>query len=248
MDKTIPELAYDYASKRPDKVIDRPSPSQLGGCMRAHYYKIKHIPVTTPPNPGAILNFEVGFMWEAQVTNWLRSAGIPFIEQYSMHDTELNLSGTLDFAPFDPKTGVWEVWDSKTEGMMANTYRKRQKKSFFEAHPEYAMQLCCYAIMLDRQNFTVGKGRFAVIVKDNGLVYEDLVGFTPDLRKKTLDRLARLNLHLETNTVPDCECEDWKVGYCDYGNPATTKENSTKKMVNTECCPTIDVLEQWANA
>jgi hypothetical protein len=204
--------------------------------MRTHYWAIKGLKQTTPPNPGAILNFQVGFMWEKVVSDALRENKQSFVEQLYMEDKELNMAGTMDFARID-ETGTWEVADSKTEGMNAASYRKREGKSFFNAHPEYQMQLWCYYTMLKRQGIKVSdQGKFIIIIKDNGLVKEEICYFTESLAEKCMNRINQLNEYLRTDTLPPCECEGWQIGYCGFGNPESLVKSKTGKMINSECC------------
>lgn len=232
----IPEIMYAYAEKRPDKIITRVSPSMVGRCMRTNFLAIKGVKQTTPPNPGALLNFQVGFLWEKVLEDALRASDTPFMSQYHMVDKEMNVEGTLDFAPFNPKTGEWEVWDSKTEGMNAARYRNKDKKTFFEHHPEYVHQLNTYYLLLTRQGFKLSKGKFGIIVKDNGYVTEEIIHFPNPLLNETKERIKRLNKHLRENTLPECECGGWQVGYCGYGDPTTLVKNSTGKVINSTCC------------
>lgn len=249
MEVSITKSMYDYATSWPEKKYKTISPSSLGGCMRAHYYKLKGIGFTTPPNPGALLNFELGRMWEAQVRSGLRHAGVPFIEQFYLYDEKLNTGGTLDFAIYYPETNDWEIVDSKTESVYASGYRKRSKESFVNSHKEYAMQLDTYALLLERKGFKVrNKARFVLITKDNGFLDEPVVVLSDQLRKVTLNRIKLLNKCLKSGEVPPCECEGWKQGYCNFGNPATQEPNSKKKLVNTECCGLPAQIEEWRKA
>lgn len=232
--KSIPSIMYDWAEKRPDKVITRISPSMVGRCMRANFLAIHGVKQTTPPNPGAVLNFQVGFLWEDVLNQALRASDTPFLSQYHMVDEDMNVEGTLDFAPYDPKTGEWEVWDSKTEGMLASKYRG--KTTFFDHHPEYVHQLNTYYMLLTRQGFKVTKGRFGIIVKDNGFVSEEDIMFTPESLAATKQRIKDLNGYLRDNTLPPCECEGWKTNYCSYGTVSSIKANSKGKEVPYECC------------
>jgi hypothetical protein len=232
----IPDLMYKYAESRPPKVITRISPSMVGRCPRTHFLAIKGVPQTTPPNPGAVLNFQVGFLWEEVVKQALRGADVPFIEQYHMVDEEMNTEGTLDFAPFDPKEGTWEIWDSKTEGINAAGYRKKEGHNFFNHHPEYVHQLNTYYLSMTRQGFKVTQGKFAIIVKDNGWITEEIIQFPNKLLKETKQRIKDLNGYLRDDELPPCECEGWKVNYCSYGDIESIEKNKTGKSVPTKCC------------
>lgn len=240
MEIKSPQIMYDYMRNKPKKVIDHISPSALGGCMRAHFYEIKHIPQTTPPNPGALLNFQVGFLWEQVMENALIDAKIEHKYQWELEDKELNLKGTLDFAIHDKTTDEWEVWDTKTESILAKAYLKRSKETYLEAHERYVIQVGTYILMLRRMGYNVSRGRLVVITKDNGFIEEHYVTYTPELEEKILNRINKLNQHLKDNTLPECECWNegaiWIGQYCSYGQVETQKPNAKGKIVNTSCC------------
>jgi len=241
----IPNIMYQWVKDKPQKVIDHISPSALGGCMRAHFYQIKHVPYTTPPNPGALLNFQVGFLWEEIVKKSLEHAGLKFKEQWELEDKELNVKGTLDFAILHD-SGEVEVLDSKTESVFSERYRKSQKKDYLETNDRYVIQVGTYMLLLKRKGYNVERAGLISIVKDNGMVREYYVPFTPSLEQRIMERIHTLNEHLKNNTVPECECHDWEVGYSNYGNPNTMKANAKGKMICTESCPdSIEKLEEW---
>lgn len=247
VDVKLNTLVYNWAKNRPNKVINHISPSQLGGCMRAHYFAIKHVQQTTPPNPGAILNFEVGNLWEKPIEEAIKQSGMDYKAQWFIEDDQLNVAGTLDFALHDTEADTWEVIDSKTESVFAAKYRKFQHKDFLEASEQYVIQVGTYILLLRRKGFTVPRGRFLVITKDNGMMNEYFVTFDQALEDKIYDRIAKLNYALDNNRVPECECEGWKINYCNYGQPSTQVKNSTKKVVSSHCCAdTIEEQEAWA--
>ena len=240
----IPKLMYQWVKDKPQKVIDHISPSALGGCMRSHYYQIKHVPYTTPPNPGAQLNFQVGFLWETIVEEALKHSGVEYKAQLELEDKELNVKGTLDFMI---KVGddEWEVLDSKTESVFSERYRKAQKLDYLQASERYVIQVGTYMLLLRRKGYNVNRARLVSITKDNGMVKEYFVPYTQELEDKVLARINKLNQHLKDGTIPECECEGWEVGYCNMGRPLTQQGNSKGKMINTECCGTLEEIEKW---
>jgi hypothetical protein len=231
---SIPNLVYDWVKAKPPKVIDHISPSMLGGCMRAHYFALKHVPQTTPPNPGALLNFQVGFLWEKVIEEAL--TGLEHRFQWELEIPELNLKGTLDFAINDGKE--WEVMDSKTESVMSEMYRKRAKQTYIEASQRYVIQLGCYMMMLRRKGYKCERGRLISITKDNGMIHEHFVPYTEELEATVMNRINTMNNHLKNNTVPECECGDsnWGVGYCNWGDVNTQITNTKGKQINSVCC------------
>jgi hypothetical protein len=159
IDINLPNLVYNYVRELPPKVVDYISPSMLGGCHRRHWLAIKHVAQTTPPSPGALVNFQLGFLFEELFTKALEASQVLFQDQVKIEDKELNVKGTCDFLLKETKADTetqkfwseYEVIDTKTESILAGNYRKREKKSFIEAHPEYEIQLGTYMLMLKRQ-------------------------------------------------------------------------------------------------
>lgn len=245
-DLDIPKLMYDWARDLPPKVIHRISPSQLGGCSRKHFYSIKHLDSTTPTNPGYILNMQTGFMWEQIIKDSLEKANVPFMYQYKMVDEELNLEGTLDFGILQPQPGgkiELEIWDSKTESSLAGKFRKNM--SYFDAHEDYMHQLNCYAIMAVRQGYSVSRGGFIVIKRDDSFIENHPFAFDMQRVAKTMEKIKQMNYWLSNDILPPCDGKYCKIGMCDYGNPKTQKPNSKGKMVNQECCGTPEQIESW---
>lgn len=233
----LTSLVYDYAQSWPDKQYEHISPSSLGGCMRSHFYKLKGIKPTTPPNPGALLNFELGRLWETPIENAFRLAGLPFISQLKLVDEEFGVGGTLDIALFDVETEQWELISIKTESIKATNYRKREGKSFFAANPRYAIQEATYKYLMEANGFKVkNSARYILITKDNALLDEPVLVFSDKLMEKTLTRIARLRTALDSSEVPDCECDGWEVNYCQFGDPDSIEKNKTGKSVPTKCC------------
>jgi hypothetical protein len=242
----IPALMYKWAGDLPPKVINMISPSQIGGCMRKHWYSIKHAPITTPTNPGAILNMQTGFMWEELITKSLLHAHIPFISQWKMRSIKYPMEGTLDYGII--KDNTLEIWDSKTESSLAYKYRHG---SYLDSHEDYVHQLNCYAIMARENGFTVTRGGFVVIRRDDSYI-EKVPFMFDELRiAETEARIKTLQKHLDDNTLPPCDGKfctaNGTIGLCDFGNPETQVANKKGKVVNTSCCPVPKVLKEWAD-
>lgn len=255
----IKDVLTKWVNSRPDKEYHYISPSSLGGCNRAHYYKLHHVKSTTPPSENAMLNFEMGFVWETVIQRAFDAQEVPYIEQLYFEDKELNVAGTLDFmTPDDPEnfSGFEEIptdegepkqyippkeelviHDSKTMASKWFWYLEKSNKDFGAENEHYLYQLGLYIILARRKGYNVNKGLLTFISKDDSMVGKEYeFTLTEEWEEKILTRVKRLNANLKANKLPPCECEGWKVGYCGYGNPATREPNKSKKMVNTECC------------
>lgn len=233
----MPDLMMEYAKSIPEKEIQYISPSKLGGCMRKHYYHLKQIPITTPIEPRQKLNMLTGEMWEQIVHDSLKHAKVPFMYHHKMHDVELNMEGTLDFALLMDGGKEMEIWDSKTESSSAKNYRQG---GYIESHEEYTHQLNAYAIMAIRSGFTVRRGGFIVIRRDNSSVEQFKMEFDIESMKATMGRINMLNECLKNNTIPQCDGKFCKLGMCEYGNPNTRVNGK-----NTECCGDLNQMKEW---
>lgn len=237
----ISKLMYAWARDLPPKVYNGISPSSVGGCMRKHWYAIKHAPVTTPTNPGAILNMQTGFMWEEIITKSLQHSGLPFISQWTMKSKAYEMEGTLDYGLLiDDEL---QIWDSKTESSLAYKYREG---GYLNSHEEYVHQQNCYCIMAREAGFKVTRGGFIVVRRDDSFIENFPFVFDELSIAKTVERIETLEKHLKDNTLPPCDGKFCKIGLCDYGNPATRVENKKGKLINSECCPLPMILKEWS--
>lgn len=238
-----------WVTSKPDKEYKAISPSSLGGCMRAHYLKIKGVKATTPPTPAALVNFEVGRHWEEvlakayeaedRLVKWFQD-GVdePF------YDEETGLGGTPDILV--DKDNLTVV-DAKTVNSMWFRYGKKKAWSQWVAENQhYIDQQIAYIILARSNGYDVRRAILSFASKDDGYIGLE-IEITPsdDEIQAVKARAKLLKRHLEANTLPDCECEGWKIGYCSYGNPNTQQPNSKKKLVNTECCADEATLEKW---
>ena len=107
----IKEVLENWVVNLPPKEYKHLSPSSLGGCPRVHYFKLRDVPMTTPPKASALLNFQVGFLWETIFEEALKYSGLKFESQKELLSEKYNIGGTLDFLDDTPE-GT-EIWDSK---------------------------------------------------------------------------------------------------------------------------------------
>lgn len=233
-----------YMASLPEKTFSGISPSSLGGCMRAHFYNLKGVKQTTGPKYAELVNFQIGHLWEAFIARAYKQQGT-LVKWFQdgldkpWRIDELNLVGTPDLIIKDAD-GEEIIVDSKTMKSGWFQYSKNYKRfdDFVADNKAYIYQQVCY-ILLARAN-GYPKMRKAVLSfasKDDGYVgNEILILNTTELTKMVTDRIKELNGYLERDEVPPCECEGWKIGYCNFGNPHTRKLNAKKKEVNTECC------------
>lgn len=237
-----------YMDSLPPKTYTHISPSSLGGCMRSHFYKLNGIADTTPPNFGALVNFEVGRYWEAflahvyekqgSLVKWFQDG----IDEKWVNE-ELNLGGTPDIIAKDDNGEAFIVDVKTVRSEWFNYVKKDLAKpggfsKWVKDNKSYVFQQVCY-MLLARDNGYPDM-RYAVLSfasKDDSYVGMELkITLTTDLAKVVTDRIKELKGYLDRNELPPCECEGWKVGYCNYGDPTTRKLNTKKKEVNTTCC------------
>ncbi|MGV9002371.1 MAG: hypothetical protein ACOH18_05465 [Candidatus Saccharimonadaceae bacterium] len=234
---------------KPDKVITRISPSQLGKCHRSHYYKIKQIERLIRNSPSELANFELGFIWEQIIKQALDEQNVPYTFQDRFVDIELNMEGSSDFIIGDPKVEAY-MYDPKT--MMSKWFwylEAKKKKGQYDPYTEhysYFIQQGAYLLMAKRKGWIIPDSNLVFISKDDSIIGAEVeIKLTAKLEKEVLKRVKDLNHYLEHDILPPCTCDGWLVGYCDYGNPNTMKPNSKGRMASTECCPDEETLEVW---
>lgn len=232
-------LLEEWVQNLPAKEYEHLSPSSLGGCPRVHYWKIKGRQPTTPPSPRALLNFQLGFLWEDIWQKALEWKGVNFKSQESFYDKDLNIGGTCDFL-IEVDDGKWEIWDSKTQASKWFWYiQSRIKRGEYDEYKEeyqYILQQAAYIYLARKAGYDT-TAKLAYISKDDGFVGKITdVYLTPEIEHELKERCNYMNLCLASNQLPECTCENWKIGYCNYGDVETREKNKTGKVVNTVCC------------
>lgn len=243
-----------YVNGLPPKEYKGISPSQLGGCMRSHYWKIKGEKPSTPPTTAAKVNFLVGHAWEATLAEAYRAEGtlVKHFDDKNDEPFKCEETGIVGLPDLLIKEGdELVIVDSKTVNSKYFMYANRYKKfeDWVESNYQYIYQQVAYVHLLRSNGYEVDSAILSFASKDDGIVgLEFRVEVTEELLNKVLARAKRLQDYIKNNQLPPCECEGWKVGYCDFGNPDTRQPNRTKKIVNTECCKEAFIKkgeQQW---
>lgn len=241
-DKTT--LSWDtlrsYITTKPDKIYTSLSPSSLGGCMRSHYWKVLGVKSTTPPNPGALVNFEVGHHWEKVLADAYESKGM-LVKHFQdgvdkFYDPETHLGGTPDLLVKYNDELI--IVDSKTVNSAYFRYAKIKPFSeWVKDNTNYIYQQVAYVYLARLAGYKVDKAILSFASKDDGYIgLEFELTVDDEILQRVTDRAKKLKGYLDRKELPPCECQGWQIGYCNYGNPATQEPNKKKKIVNTECC------------
>lgn len=221
--------------------------------MRSHYWKIKGIKPTTPPNPGALVNFEMGHIWEAMMARAYDERGLLVkwfqdgVDQ-AWKDPDTGLVGTPDFlvynsTDFDNREII--INDSKT---VNSKYFKYAATKPFEQwvadNMDYVYQQVAYIILANKNGYPqVDKAVLSFASKDDSFIaLEFEITATQELIRKVSERAREVKAYVDANKLPPCTCEGWKVGYCNFGDPFTRTINTSKKEVNSTCCDETQVL------
>ena len=246
----ITELIHTAVRNAPRKPYKGLHASALGYCPRVHYYKIKGIQATTPPNLGALMNFKMGDVWEGTLLKLIDGLDdVKIIKEdvkQQWHIPDLNLYGETDY-PLEIN-GKKIIVDCKTVNSMWFKYVEHEwnkakelgisKNEFLlKRNPEYEIQQGAYLLMAKLLGKKYDHATLLFVNKDNSFIgWEVDIYLTKDLENDLMEKIGDMNFWLKNNELPPCTCEGWKIGYCDYGNPDTRELNSKKKEVNTECC------------
>lgn len=236
------DALHAYIEHLPAKEYKAISPSSLGGCMRSHYWKIKGFPSTTPPNYGALVNFQVGHLWEEMIAKAHAKNGtlVKWFEDgkdEAFYDEETHLGGLPDMLIKRGENLV--VLDSKTVNSAYFQYANKYKKfdDWVTDNKDYVYQQVAYVYLMRKAGYDVTNAVLSFASKDDGYIgLEFEVSVDDELLNKVLARAKKLKEYLDNEQLPPCSCEGWKTGYCGYGNPSTRQANTKKKIVNTECC------------
>jgi len=234
------ETLKKYMATKPEKTYTSLSPSSLGGCMRAHYWKVKGVPATTPPNIGALVNFEVGHHWESVLAKAYESQG-KLVKHFvdgvdKLYDPITHLGGTPDLLVRENDELI--IVDSKTVNSAYFRYVKMQSFSDWVADNKgYIYQQVAYIYLARQAGYEVNKAILSFASKDDGYIgMEFMIQADDELIGKVVDRAKTLKGYLDRDELPPCTCEGWKIQYCSYGDPNTQVPNSKKKIVNSTCC------------
>lgn len=232
-----------YAMSRPVKEYRGISPSSLGSCLRAHYWKIKGVPPTTPPGPGAQVNFMVGRHWEAELAKAFESQGrlihwFQDEQDAAWVDPHTALVGTPDLLVYLP-SGEQAVLDSKT--VMSAWFKYAQSmpwEKWLTENQTYIYQQVCYVHLARLNGYPdLNKAVLSFASKDNGFIgLEVEITVTHDLLEDVLSRAKTLQGYLDSNQLPPCECVGWQVNYCSWGVVESIAPNKKGKRVPTLCC------------
>jgi len=241
------DVLKEYVTKQPNKAYDCISPSALGGCMRAHYWKIHGVPATTPPNPGALVNFLVGHHWESVLADAYEAKGM-LVKHFKdgedkLYDKDTHLGGTPDLLVKIDNELV--IVDSKTVGSAWFRYAKQQSlDTWVKDNMGYVYQQAAYIYLARKAGYDVNRAILSFASKDDGYIGREFsIEGSDDLIERVIGRAKTLKGYLDRNELPPCTCSGWKIGYCDYGNPKTQTQNYKKKVINSECCDPSYVIK-----
>lgn len=232
---TIKPAINKFYSEKPDKQYTGKflSPSMIGGCPRVMYYTLNNVKQTTPPDINAQLNFEVGNLWEAKLSEildnmgqlvywWTDSQSDKFapdptkwngeLRTDKWVDEELGVAGTPDNVITE--NGEYVLADCKTMKASAASYIvKKTDEEYFKEKEGYMFQLGTYLLLAKRryeaglEKYPIKYGKLIIISKDTGaIIKEPVMVLTPELEELIMKRITYLRSFIDSNTLPPCEC------------------------------------------
>lgn len=233
---TIKPAINKFYQDKPQKKYDNKmlSPSMIGGCARVMYYTLMGVEQTTPPDVNAQLNFEVGNLWEAKISEILDNMGqlvywwidsqsekmSPNQEKWKGElrtdkwiDEELRVAGTPDNVITDNE-GNYVLADTKTMKANSASYIiKKTDAEYFQEKEGYMFQLATYLLLAKRryekglEKYPIKYGKLIIISKDTGaIIKEPVMELTPELEELIMTRIKYLLSFIDSNTLPPCEC------------------------------------------
>lgn len=206
-------------------------PSGLFGCDRKTIYEVLGTPKTDTRDDRSFRILEMGQIVHDFVQKAILTQYDEAYDEIKLSIPDLNIVGSADLIV---RVGdEWEVVELKTINSRAFQYGDTPKV-------EHVMQLQTYMYAIRSNGFTVAgvgptedvvfdaapfkdltKGRLVYISKDDMKMAEYTIEYSEELARSIVDKVAKLDYHLKSNTLPERLPEEkgkkhWLCGYCEF--------------------------------
>lgn len=222
-------IVNDYLVEESKKVRsygDYWSASSAGYCMRKVIFdRLKVPPVTEDARKQRV--FSSGHIFHEWIQGLTKASGVSISSELELQDEKLMVRGHFDDLVLID--GKLIVYDYKTQHSRAFSWAKKNPKPMSHYH---AMQLGTYIYMLrkwfaepnpflkEKTGLTsdkINEGRILKISKDDLMMAEEQLLWTPELEKKVYEYWSTLNGYWSAKKIPACTCHLFEV------NPKTGK-------------------------
>lgn len=189
-------------------------PSSISGCLRQALYERHGTAVTDPRDDRSKRILRVGHIMHEFVQAALLADPevVAFYSEVELRSDSLGVTGHCDGLLL-LSDGSWEVLELKTINSMAFRYKDLPKAPHIVQVTSYlkvlrdeggkALDAEGNAVIIPPLGDRLSRARIAYVSKDDLLVSEHTVLWTPDKEADLLGRLDTLNQHLAAGTLPE---------------------------------------------
>lgn len=220
-DELAQALYNDIQSKNEVRVFERWHASSIAECPRAHFFKRKGIKGQGYVGGGKMLRWKAGHLYEEAIRPHLEAIYPDLKSNVRLESDKMDLTGEYDNYSEAEKMLI----EDKTVHDFAFQYKKKADHRFDlkggEPYPNHLLQNHCYVELLREKGFEVEYITFVYMTLD-GRIATYKTNVDPQITAEVQRRLKTLNTAWETDTPPECICNDkhplWKstMQYCDY--------------------------------
>ena len=246
----------EYLKQESEKIRDYGnywSASSAGYCQRKVIFdRLKLPPVTDDPRKTRV--FSSGHIFHEWIQGITQRAGISVAQEVELKDDKLMIIGHFD--DLIKVDDHFILYDYKTQHSRAFMWAKKNPKPMSHYHK---MQLGTYMYMLRSKKYvwsgtkdftlepnTLSEARIMKISKDDLMMTEQALLWTPDLEKKVYEYWTTLNGYWNNKKLPSCTCAKYENGFM-----ADPKYNPY--YYNSEPCSLDyfkkfpELIERWRN-
>lgn len=210
------------------------SASSAGYCMRKLIFERLKVESTLPDDPRKQRVFSAGHIFHDWIQKQTREAGVSVAQEVELQDEDLMIRGHFDDLIL-VGTGVMDFKETGVEverkKLILYDYKTVNSRSFMWAKKNggemshyHKMQLGTYMYMLRKKPFTpdgtdlvdlttLTDARILKIEKENLMMMEQQLMWSPELEKEVVGYWRTLNGYWKAKKIPKCTCEDYEGGF-----------------------------------
>ncbi len=219
MDNLASKLYQSIAEDNEVREFKKWHASSIAECPRAHYFKRLGIPALQTVGAGKMLRWQAGHIIEEVIRPHLLKAYPDLVSNVRLENDTL----TGEYDNYSEKEST--IIEVKSVHDFAFGYRKKGEQRFhlrdYKPYLNHQLQNHCYVKLLKESGKPVSSITYVYITLD-GRIATYNTAVDPSLLNEVSSRLKTLNTAWETQTPPECLCDDkhplWKstMQYCPY--------------------------------
>lgn len=201
----------DYLLAESQKVRDYGgywSASSAGYCMRKNIFERLKVPHTSE-NPRQQRVFSAGHIFHTWIQDITKKAGISIAQEVELQDEDLMVRGHFDDLILVDERII--LYDYKTVNSRSFMWAKKNGNAMSHFH---RLQLGTYMMMLRKEQYPeLTEARILKIEKENLMMMEQQLLWTPELETDVLAYWTKLNKAWKSKKLPECTCADFEGGF-----------------------------------